>query len=227
MTETSTEAGPGHPSRSRYRWGAGLLALAALYFVGEALAAAGWQGRPYSWTSDAISLFGVPEVQDWTPEAAFSSRHLLMNLTLVGTGVRLAVAVVLLAPFAPRRGRRTVITLAMVNGLGLVVVGCFPTGMVPWRGALHGLGAVATFYGGTLLLIVLTISLWRAYRGLALLAGVLAGVAVIGLVGMFVLPSFFGITERMSVYAPVFWQVIAGVVLLGSGQLARPMATSR
>lgn len=201
--------------------------LAALYFVGEALAAAGWQGRPYDWTSDAISLFGVPEVQDWTPQPAFSSRHLLMNLTFIGTGLRLAVAAVLLAPFAPRRGRRTVVTLALVNGLGLVVVGCFPTGMVPLRGALHGLGAVAVFYGGTLLLIAVSINLWRARRGLALLAGGLAALAVIGLVGMLVVPPLFGITERMSVYAPLVWQAVAGVVLLGAGQRARPMATSR
>jgi len=201
--------------------------LAALYFVGEALAAAGWQGRPYDWTSDAISLFGVPEVQDWTPQPAFSSRHLLMNLTFIGTGLRLAVAAVLLAPFAPRRGRRTVVTLALVNGLGLVVVGCFPTGMVPLRGALHGLGAVAVFYGGTLLLIAASINLWRARRGLALLAGGLAALAVIGLVGMLVVPPLFGITERMSVYAPLVWQAVAGVVLLGAGQRARPMATSR
>ncbi len=227
MTAPSTETAPDRPSRGRYRWGAGLLALAALYFVGEALAAAGWQGRPYAWTADAISLFGVPEVQGWRPDTAFSSRHALMNATFIGTGVRLAVAAVLLAPFAPRRGRRTVVTLALVNGLGLVVVGCFPTGMVPLRGALHGLGAVATFYGGALLVIAVSINLWRARRGLALLAAGLAALALIGIVGMFLVPPLFGITERMTVYAPLVWQAVAGVVLLASGQLARPTATSR
>ncbi len=199
----------------RYRVGGLLLALAVLYLVGELVAAAGWQGRPYAWTSDAISALGVPEVQHWGGEAR-STRYPLMNATFVLTGLRAVAAAVVLAPFAPRRSRPAVLVLAVLYGVGLVLVGLFPSGETPARQIGHGSGAILGLYVGTVLLIALTYGLSRAHPRVAVLTGCCALVAVVGCIGMPAVPGRFGLFERLAVDALILWQVVVGLLVLGS-----------
>ena len=79
-----------------------LLLLAATYLLGEAWVVAGWEGRPYRWTVDAISALGVPEAQHWAGEESRSTRHAAMNAIFVGSGVRVLLAGAVLAPFVER-----------------------------------------------------------------------------------------------------------------------------
>lgn len=203
---------PGSPSR--YRLGGVLLLLAALYFVGEAWAIAGWEGRPYRWTVDAISELGVPETRHWAGEAFRATHHAVMNATFIGSGVRVLLVGATLAPFVPRRGRRTVLALVAAYGLGLVVVGIFPTGLPSLRTSLHGVGAALALLGGSALLVALTASLWVRYRRLALVTLVLAAASVAGNVCAVLQIGGFGLVERVSVYAVVAWQVLVGVLIL-------------
>ena len=66
--------------------------LAGLYFIGEAWAAAGWEGRPYRWTVDAISELGVPETRYAGGEPFAATHHVVMNATFVATGLRRGIA---------------------------------------------------------------------------------------------------------------------------------------
>lgn len=199
---------------TRYRLGGLLLLLAGLYFVGEAWAAAGWEGRTYRWTVDVISELGVPETRSAGGETFASTHHAVMNSTFVATGLRALLAGLVLAPFVPRRARRTVLALVLAHGVGLVVVGLFPTGMPSARATVHGAGAVLTIVGGALLLVALALSLSRRHGPLALATTVLALTALGGTVCMALQIGGVGLTERIAVYPVVVWQVLAGVAVL-------------
>ncbi|HCE60742.1 MAG TPA: hypothetical protein DER11_04995 [Janibacter terrae] len=198
---------------TRLRLGGLLLLLAVLYLLGEAWAVGGWQGRPDSWTRDAISALGVPEVMWTDADRAESTRHGAMNATFVVSGVRVALAALVLAPWVPR-WRWAVLPLAVVHGLGVVVVGLVPTGLTSDRANGHGTGAVLAIVGGTLLLVALTIALARRYPALAGWAAVCALVSCAGIVLMWTGVVGFGLAERLAVDAVIVWQVVAGAVLL-------------
>lgn len=198
----------------RYRLGGLLLVLAALYFVGEAWAMAGWQGRPYDWTIDAISELGVPEVRELHGELYGSTRHVAMNATFIGSGIRVLLAGLVLAPFVPRRGRRTVLALVVAYGIGMVLIGFFPAGTAPVRGAVHGVGAVLAIAGGSAVLVASTVSFARRYPTMAVLTGLLAAVSVTGSICGVLGIGGFGLVERIAVDSVVVWQVVVGIVVL-------------
>lgn len=203
---------------TRYRLGGLLLLLAGLYFVGEAWAATGWEGRPYRWTVDAISELGVPETRFAGDDAFAATKHAVMNATFVATGLRALLAGLVLAPFVPRRARRTVLALVVAYGLGTVIVGLFPTGMPSARASVHGVGAVLTILGGSLLLLALAVSLSGRYRRLAVVTAVLGLLSLGGSVCGVLQIGGFGLVERIAVYSVLVWQVLAGVAVL----LSRP-----
>lgn len=201
---------------TRYRLGGVLLLLAGLYFVGEAWAATGWEGRPYRWTIDAISELGVPETRFAGGDAFAATKHAVMNATFVGTGLRALLAGLVLAPFVPRRARRTVLGLVVAYGVGTVVVGLFPTGMPSPRAGVHGVGAVLTILGGSLLLLALAVSLSGRYRRLALVTAALGLLSLAGSVCGVLQIGGFGLVERIAVYSVLVWQVLAGIAVLVS-----------
>lgn len=190
----------------RYRTGGLLLLLALTYFVGEAWAVAGWQGRPYEWTGDAISALGVPFVMG---DGAESTRHAAMNATFIGSGIRTLLAGWLLAPFVPR-WRWGVLTLTAAYAVGWVVVGLWPAGE-----ALHGLGALLVIGGGFVLLAVITGALAR-HRLLAAWTALCTIVCGCGWVLALTNAVGFGLAERMTVDAVIIWQIGAGLAVLAS-----------
>lgn len=198
----------------RRRLGGLLLLLALAYLVGEAWAVGGWQGRPYSWTQDAISSLGVPEVMDagGTPPTE-STRHVAMNATFIASGVRVLLAALVLAPFVPR-ARWAVLLLAAVHGAGTIIVGLYPTGGTSERATMHGLGAVMAIVGGAVLLTAITVAV--AGRGSLLTAwtGVCAAASALGCVLVLTGVGGFGLWERLAVDAVIVWQVVAGAGLL-------------
>lgn len=204
---------PASPGIARFRLGGLLLLLAVTYFIGEVWAASGWEGRPYNWGVDAISELGVPEVREWAGQTVHSTLHAVMNATFVGTGIRVLLAGVVLAPFAPRRARRTVLTLVALYGIGLLIVGFYPAGAGA-RGAMHGIGALLAIGGGSALLVALTVALWHRAPRLAWVTAALAAVSVAGVVCAVVGIGGFGLLERLAVDPVVLWQIIAGVAVL-------------
>lgn len=205
---------------TRYRLGGLFLLLAAVYLVGEAWAVAGWQGRDYAWTVDAISLLGVPEPMHWDGTSAESTRHAWMNATFITSGLRVSIAGLLLAPFVPRHGRLLVLAILLVHGIGTVLVGLFPAGLTAVRANMHGLGAGMSIIGGAALLTVLALVLAAQYPRLAIFTGVCALIGLVGCVLAFVGVGPFGLVERAAVDAVIIWQIVAGVIFLGVGRPA-------
>lgn len=188
--------------------------LSAAYFLGEASAAAGWEGRPYRWTVDAISELGVPETRSRAGEQFTSTRSALMNATFIGSGVRAALAGLLLAPFVPGRGRWVVLPLVVAYVLGLLIVGVFPTATVGVRATMHGIGALLAVVGGGILLLAIAIAFWRRHPALATFTGVCAAVSILGSVLAVWGSTNFGLYERIAANTVVVWQVVTGVVVL-------------
>lgn len=188
----------------RRRLGGLLLLLAALYFAGEAWAIAGWQGRPYDVTVDAISALGVPFEM---PDGAVSTRHAVMNATFIGSGLRALLAGWALAPFVPR-WRWLVLPLVAVYSAGLVLVGLSPAGAT-----VHGAGALLAIGGGLVLLAALTGALWR-HGTLAIWTAACTAVCALGWVLALTNAVGFGTAERTAVYAVIVWQVGAGLGLI-------------
>lgn len=177
---------------------------------------AGWEGRPYRWTVDAISALGVPETQHWAGEESLSARHAAMNATFIGSGVRVLLAGVVLAPFVPRLGRWFVLPLVLAYAAGLVIVGLFPSAMTGPRVTMHGIGAVFAIVGGSLLLLAIAIALARRYPLLATFTGACAAVSFAGTWLAVSDTDHFGLYERIAVDAVVVWQIATGAVMLGT-----------
>src|SRR5690606_9949324 len=114
----------------------------------------------------------------------------------------------------PRRARRTVLGLVLAYGLGVVVVGLFPTGMPSTRSDIHGVGAALTIAGGSVLLLALAVSLSARYRRLALLTAVLGLISLGGTLCGVLEIGGFGLVERIAVYSVLLWQVLVGVAVL-------------
>ena len=210
----------------RYRLGGLLLLLAAVYLLGEAWAVAGWQGRPYSWTTDTISSLGVPETVISGGVTLESTRHVAMNANFISSGVRVVLAGLVLAPFVPRPGRWAVLPLVLVHGAGTVIVGFFPAGGATVRSAMHGLGAFMAIVGGAVLLVAIMLAVARRHP---VLAAVTAGAAAVSLAGcVMALAGIggFGLAERLAVDAVIVWQVLAGAVVLVTRPSADPSPRS-
>lgn len=179
---------------------------------------AGWEGRPYRWTVDAISALGVPEAQHWAGEASRSTRHVTMNATFLGSGARVLLAGLVLAPFVPRVGRWFVLPLVLAHAAGLVIVGLFPSAMSGLRVTMHGIGAYLAIVGGSLLLLAIAIALARRHPLLATFTGACAAVSFAGTWLAVSRADHFGLYERIAVDAVVVWQIATGAIMLATSR---------
>lgn len=177
---------------------------------------AGWEGRPYRWTVDAISALGVPETQHWAGEESVSTRSATMNAIFIGSGARVLLAGLVLAPFVPRLGRWFVLPLVLAHASGLVIVGLFPSAMSGLRVTMHGVGAYLAIVGGSLLLVAVAAALARRHPLLAALTGAFAVVSFAGTWFAASGTDRFGLYERIAVDAVVVWQIVAGAIMLAT-----------
>lgn len=199
-----------------------VLLLSAVFFVVEALAASAWDGPPYSWVDQAISELGRTDCGSGIAPAC-SPQHGIFNAMLVGTGLRVLLALglgwVLLRASASSALAVAAAALVAIHGIGTVLVGLFPlhvieVGASSDASAGHVLGALTSIGGGILALVALAVVL-RGRHPVA--AGAAAGLAVVGGVAMFLAMvggAPFGAVERVAVYAPILWQMFAGLGLL-------------
>src|ERR1700748_829670 len=95
--------------------GAGWWALCFQFFVAEQIARMSWPG--YSMTGNWISALG----------AANSPRHWVMNGSFVVQGVLISVGALLMRRlFPPKAAYRMALSLFVLSGLGVLVVGLVP-----------------------------------------------------------------------------------------------------
>jgi hypothetical membrane protein len=195
----------------RLRYGALAWLLSLQFFVVETVAQLRWPGT-YSRTDRVISDLGT----------AASPAHTLMNASFVLQGLLIVAGAVLLRPALRGLGARIAPVLLGVAGLGVLLVGVFPS---DGNATLHAAGAVAHFVGGGLGLIALAYSVRPRSEVLG------TAIALLGLVST-ALTVFFltgvtetlgdGGTERLAAYPIPLGLALAGPALWRLGAAAAP-----
>jgi hypothetical membrane protein len=201
---------------NRLRLGALLWLLTLQFFVVETVAALRWPGS-YSRVDDVISDLGT----------ALSPTRTLMNLSFVVQGALIIGGALLLGPALRGRAARLAQGLLTIAGLGVLLVGVFPSDGV---GTMHAIGAVAHFVGGGVGLIALAYAVRPRSEALG------TTLALLGLVGT-ALTVFFltgivewlgeGGTERGAAYVIPIGLAIAGAGLWRLGTGSEPAEEGR
>jgi hypothetical membrane protein len=186
---------------SRYRLGGLAWVLTLQFFVVEAIAAARYGG--YSYSADVISDLGT----------AGSAARVLMNASFVVQGLLIAGGALLLGPGLAGTGGKVARVLLVVSGLGVLLVGLFPS---DGNATVHELAAGAHLLGGGIGLIALAYGVRPRSEGLGTALALLGLVGVIGTI-FFGSAVFVGLgeggMERVAGYVVPLGLAAAGVAL--------------
>jgi hypothetical membrane protein len=186
---------------SRYRWGGLAWVLTLQFFVVEAIAASRYGG--YSYSANVISDLGT----------AGSSARLLMNASFVLQGLLIAAGALLLGPGLSGAGGRLARALLVVSGLGVLLVGLFPS---DGNATVHEIAAGTHFIGGGVGLIALAYGLRPRSEALGTVLALLGLAGVIGTI-FFSSVVFLGLgeggMERVAGYVIPIGLAVAGVAL--------------
>ena len=198
---------------NRLRWGALSWLLTLQFFVVETIAQLRYDGS-YSRVDDVISDLGTAD----------SAAHQLMNASFVVQAALIVGGALLLRPALLRGAGQAVPVLLTLSGIGVLLVGVFPSDE---HSALHATGAILYLAGGALGLIALA----YAVRPRSELLG--TTLALLGLIGTAATVFFVtgvtdylgdGGTERAAAYVLPIGLAIAGATLW---RLARPTDGNR
>ena len=215
-------------SQTRLVTGGILLAASLQYFVAEILTALAWTKVPYSFFHNYISDLGVPECIVLPSRAVCSPAHLVMDTSFILQGILIIAAFFVLMPLIKRaRTRATLGTLALLFGIGIIIVGSFPGSTAEviagnqGRQTMHVLGAFLAICFGNILLIVAGVTIRHLNRAYALLS---ITMGCIGLVAIFLsqittLGLGVGGIERIAVNSIIIWFILTGGTLLISPSL--------
>ncbi|MCZ2837519.1 DUF998 domain-containing protein [Modestobacter sp. VKM Ac-2985] len=186
---------------SRYRWGGLAWVLTLQFFVVEAIAALQYEG--YSYSADVISDLGT----------AASPARLLMNASFVLQGVLIIAGALLLRPGLAGTGGRLARPVLVVAGLGVLLVGLFPS---DGNTTVHAIAAGAHFLGGGIGLIALAYGVRPRSEPLGTTLALLGLVGVIATI-FFASAVFVGLgeggMERVAGYVVPLGLPLAGALL--------------
>ena len=188
------------------------------WLVAEGVAAAAWDNPPYSYATNYISDLGVPDCgTQFQGRDICSPLHGVMNGSFIAQGVLFAVGVVLLSRLVTGRVRRIVVALAVLNGVGFVLVGLFHgSADGPSAGlVIHvAAAAVGILCANTLAIMAGSLrglGLPAAYRRFSVAVGVL-GLLSEALTGVSARTA--GLFERGGVYSWLLWGLVTGALVL-------------
>lgn len=215
---------------TRLKTGAALLILTISYYLAELIVGNRWHdAHPYSWSANMISDLGVPECFGdmaqygaSTPRYICSPWHTVMSAEFVLLGVLVLAAALLLTPLLPKTlAGRSIPYLAMINCLGIVLVGLFPgsAGEVPGgnhlRAVLHPTGAYLELLSGLAIMIIIA-RLFRTHRAYTATTLTLITVTIIGMITSLAanhLGLGAGTAERLALDPFVIWRILTGITL--------------
>jgi hypothetical membrane protein len=176
-------------------------ALTLQFFVVEAIAATQFGG--YSYSTNVISDLGTAD----------SSARVLMNASFVLQGLLIAAGALLLGPGLAGTGGRLARVLLVLSGLGVLVVGFFPS---DGNATVHEIAAGAHLLGGGIGLIALAYAVRPRSEGLGTTLALLGLIGVIGTV-FFSSAVFLGLgeggMERVASYVVPIGLAVAGIAL--------------
>jgi len=208
--------------------GLAFLLAGLLYLLAETLSSAAWRTPPYDYAINFISDLGVPGCGvEHAGRELCSPLFWVMNAGFVVDGVLFVLASVLLARFLPTGWRVVFLSVAILHGVGNVLVGLFDetTGaLVAGLPRTHVIGATLAIVFGNVAAIVAGSRGIRAGRRLGWVAVALGAVGMASLallaVGGLGLPE--GFVERAAVYPITAFELLAGAIVLfrtGAGRL--------
>jgi hypothetical membrane protein len=204
-----------------------LLPIAAVqYLVLEAVAAAAWHHPTYSYAVDFISDLGNPVPGDvFQGRTINSPMHLAMDAAFIAQGTLFITAAIMLYPMYRAPGRRlgrTLLTLAILHGIGVILVGFFHESSAALTNGVivvHSIGAATTIVTGNVIAITVAIHgrrlaapAWHRVLGVSL--GVLGLAAFVLLQADHTLyVAAGGVPERIAVYTILVWEAATGIAL--------------
>lgn len=212
---------------TRHRVGAWLWVATLVQIVGQAVAAFAWP-QPYAITRNAISDLGVVACRPFDEDGAqvrwvCSPWHGVFNVSMVVTGVLLAVgAMLMVGAFPRRRTGRAAMMMMVVAGVLVALVGFAPWDVHPAEHDLLASGqALAQWLGMILLAIACRPRDGRHWRGLRIATVIMLVVSVVGSVifvagldGVAVPGVPWGIAERLGFDTLTGWSILVGIVVL-------------
>jgi Protein of unknown function (DUF998) len=209
------------PPRTVARWaGAALIAAALTSLVVEAIVAAAWDLRPYSYIDDYVNFLGSPFVGEFEDILISSPLWWLMSIAWIVSGMLVAAASIALGRGLTGWKRRTITALGVAQAIALILFAVFPLG--PARSGdgtlvLYLIGAFLSIIGGNALAVVTGLS----SRDLGLPRWLAVASVTLGAIGLLNIPVTYGWTptglaERISLYSYLLWTLITGFTLLRS-----------
>ena len=209
------------PPRAVARWGGLALVAAVLVdLIAEAIVAAAWDRRPYSYIDDYVNFLGNPFVGEFRGFLISSPLWWLMSIAWIVSGALVAAASVALSRRLTGWRRRTIAALGLAQAIALILFAVFPLGPARFDDGtlvLYLIGAFLSIIAGNVLAIVTGLS--SAALGLPRRLAI-AGVTLGG-IGLLNIPVTYGWTptglaERISLYSYLLWALITGLVLIRS-----------
>jgi hypothetical membrane protein len=217
---------------ARSRLGGALLALAAAqYVVLEAVAASAWTHPAYDYAYNYISDLGDPIVADvYAGRAITSPLNLAMDVGFILQGLLFVAGIALVLPIVRRPLAAWLLALAVLHGLGVIVVGVFhesSASAVDGQIVLHSIGATSAILAGNAVAIAIGVfgsrsgtPRWHQVASILLgVAGIVAAVVLVGDRGLD--PATGAIPERIAVYTIIAWEAVTGVALLAGRGAAK------
>ncbi|MFI5960190.1 DUF998 domain-containing protein [Cryptosporangium sp. NPDC051539] len=204
--------------RTVARWaGPALVAAPLISLISEAVVAAAWNRRPYSYLDDYVNFLGNPFVGEFRGFVISSPLWWLMSIAWVVSGSLVAAASVAQSRRLTGWKRRTTAGLGVAQAVALLLFAAFPLGPARFDDGtlvLYLVGAFLSIIAGNALAIVsgLSGSALGLPRWLAIAS------IVLGCIGLLNIPLTYGWTptglaERISLYSYLLWALLTGLAL--------------
>lgn len=207
------------PRTTAARWAGAALVTAGVVYVGaEAIVAAAWDRRPYSYVDDYVNFLGSRFAGEFREYTISSPLWWLMSIAWILTGVLVGAAVVTLSRRLTGWRRNTIAILGAAQAVALILFAVFPLGQQTIDNgtlALYLIGAFLSIIAGNALAIVTGLS--RQALGLPRWLGTTS--IALGVIGLVNIPATYGwvptgIAERISLYSYLLWAMATGIALL-------------
>ena len=197
-----------------------LIVGSVLYLAAETISAAAWQSPTYSYTRNFISDLGAPHCGNFQDRDICSPLHAVMNTGFIIQGILFALSVILVSCLFEGRIRTAIQAVAVLAGIGFILVGTFHAGPGSTTASytVHFAGAFPSLLGGNAVAALSGIAWRRGGRkviaAISIALGALGILSGLSLVGLFASGGPLGLVERGSAYPIVVWQLVIGFSLL-------------
>ena len=179
------------------------------YVVAEAVCATFFNASFFNaYVFHAISELGIPNLN--------SPLFWLMNSAFILVGVTLIFAYFYRFKDLIVKNKRIISVLAVVTGLGVIIVGMIHGGN-PLTSGYHTLGAVMAILGGNVMLILISRSMddFGDYQKITLILGIF-GLSSFWIMFFIIGNAYMPVFERLSVYTLIIWSFLTGLFLVKS-----------